>query len=152
MDDQSWVEPVVRNPSRDTEILCGLLRDEPRDALAARLGCSKRTVRRVRADNDEWLREQRQRLQEIAVEELGREMAEVMRSLVETAKNPESRIQPQAARVAGELAGVIGKGPLVHIGDNVLNATQVTLDPSVVDAYDPELHARLRAAMGLDYP
>ena len=121
MDAATEITPVrCRRPERDLKILGGLLASETHAGIAGRACCSPRTVRRVRADNDGWLHEQGQRLQEIAVGELEAEMQNVMRALVASAKDTESRTQPQAARVAGELAGIIGKN-VTHIGDVYLS-------------------------------
>ena len=66
------------------------------------------------------------------------------------AKDTQSRTQPQAARVAGELAGIIGKSG-IHVGDVNLNQNllSVQLEPGLLRKPDPEREAELRRKLGM---
>ena len=81
-------------------------------------GVSKGSIHRIVKSAGDYI----DRIRRLAQRKVLRGIGATMDALLASSQNQECRHQPQAARVAGELAGVIGTQ--VHIGDNV----QVTID------------------------
>ena len=144
------LQPTFRHrglsQERDLTILNATLQDKSVAETQDLADCSTRTVLRVRSDNREYLEQRREELSVIAADSMNDEIGDVMGALAVTAKDPSNRSQPQAARVMGELAGVIGNK--VHIGDVHNNVANVQVNYSVED-FDAEAHAQAMRQLGI---
>ena len=105
-------------------------------------------MRKFRRDNATTLEETADRIRASVSAIVEDRAVEIATALADSACDGENRGQPQAARVLGELSGVIGsKGINLHIGD-LSQHVHVELPQSALE-FDPERYAERRKRLGV---
>ena len=104
------------SPEQEASIVHGVAEGtQTQKQLAKDAAVSVKTVQRVTERHEDRIRELQQDLKRRTLERMSEEFDEMFDARLRSICNPDSRTAAQDLRVLGEMAGVIGKSPLVAI-------------------------------------